>query len=796
MNNKNLIHKSQDKSIFVGKTSPFSSSKSSDLNNNTGKVPFNVFGYSLKNTGYISSTNIWNNSVYSFNQNYIKNIPSVDNIVNKMIKSFFTINALDNNMEGKKSKLIQRRYKRLSLNKILVSKSEIKHSNNKVSITIFLFNKKKRSLLLSLSELYNSLSSNLAGDRSWKNRNNFEKLVSNFIESRPVKSETKSGFISKPVGYLISSQNGQGKAKPVSSIKASTYLNQEFNSKKVFKGFPLNKYAYMTTNSELMSRKPNFLKEMGLQNSGNANLYFINKILYYKRLNNLTKYNLYKFINYLGLGLAFKGKNQIYLNNIETIPYIRILKEFFVYANKYKLYNKTTYNEKPSLPLLENLAGSLGLSSKIGLELGKGSYPAFRNSFLKNPNYSISKLKSLYKLFALYNNINLDTSYTTNNLSLGLKNNFKACITNKIILNTSKLLKKTSSKELTINGLPSTKLSALTTKLLSEKRKIGQTPHSFKGKGNTASLILANKLNRIDRFLEKYKNTLSLVTSNITLKASPNDPIISQKLASNYKINFINDILEKELLYIHYLKLLSYNNAVFKNWFLFSLKNLIAKLYNKKVVFNLVNLKYIHLNSDILSQAVNIRLRNFRKNKVVDVLKKAVKLVSISKVNVYACDEHSSMYKYIHNYYDKFKHLKLDIFKELGYLDTNKSNMVSIPTQGKEQNLNSNIVDHTYTPCTIRRLNHIQTSTVNFIKFKSVFGVRLEAAGRLTKRSTASRAVFKFRYKGTLKNNPTINNSLSSAMVKNHQISNLQFTKISSKTRNGSFGLKGWINSN
>ena len=91
----------------------------------------------------------------------------------------------------------------------------------------------------------------------------------------------------------------------------------------------------------------------------------------------------------------------------------------------------------------------------------------------------------------------------------------------------------------------------------------------------------------------------------------------------------------------------------------------------------------------------------------------------------------------------------------------------------------------------IRNLNHIQSSTINFIKYKSVFGVRLEAAGRLTKRSTASRSIFKFRYNGTLRNNPIINNSLSSVIVKNNRISNLQFTKIASKTRNGSFGLKG-----
>ncbi len=264
-------------------------------------------------------------------------------------------------------------------------------------------------------------------------------------------------------------------------------------------------------------------------------------------------------------------------------------------------------------------------------------------------------------------------------------------------------------------------------------------------------------------------------------------------------------MLEKELLYIYYLKLLSYNNAIFKNWFTYSLKTLICKIYNKKVIFNFINLKYIHLNSDILSQAVNIKLRNFKQNRVVKVLKKAIKVVPVSKVNIYACDEHSSVYKYINNFYNKFFDLKLDIFKELNLIQTNNKpafnegeNPLSINLGLASKDSVNNSYPSSEQSHKIRRLNLVQANTINFIKHKSVFGVRFEAAGRLTKRSTASRSLFKFRYKGTLRNNPSIilNNSLSSVTLKNNRISNLQFTKIASKTRNGSFGLKGWINNN
>jgi len=71
-----------------------------------------------------------------------------------------------------------------------------------------------------------------------------------------------------------------------------------------------------------------------------------------------------------------------------------------------------------------------------------------------------------------------------------------------------------------------------------------------------------------------------------------------------------------------------------------------------------------------------------------------------------------------------------------------------------------------------------------------VSGVRFEAAGRLTRRLTAMRAVFKVRYTGSLKNIRSSLNSKSSTMLRGYVKSNLQYTIINSKTRNGTFGLK------
>jgi hypothetical protein len=72
-----------------------------------------------------------------------------------------------------------------------------------------------------------------------------------------------------------------------------------------------------------------------------------------------------------------------------------------------------------------------------------------------------------------------------------------------------------------------------------------------------------------------------------------------------------------------------------------------------------------------------------------------------------------------------------------------------------------------------------------------VTGFRLEARGRLTKRYTASRSLLKVKYKGNLLNIDSSLKGLSSVLLKGNLNSNLQHTKLASKSRIGSFGIKG-----
>jgi len=85
----------------------------------------------------------------------------------------------------------------------------------------------------------------------------------------------------------------------------------------------------------------------------------------------------------------------------------------------------------------------------------------------------------------------------------------------------------------------------------------------------------------------------------------------------------------------------------------------------------------------------------------------------------------------------------------------------------------------------------VTNKILKILKQQVVSGVRFEASGRLTRRLTAMRAVFKYRYVGSLKNIRSSFNNKSSTMLRGYVKSNSQYTIINSKTRNGSFGLKG-----
>lgn len=292
-------------------------------------------------------------------------------------------------------------------------------------------------------------------------------------------------------------------------------------------------------------------------------------------------------------------------------------------------------------------------------------------------------------------------------------------------------------------------------------------------------LFLLNGKSKDLSSIAKLESYLKNINEMIIL--SKQDKIAGERLDQLYTESIRKIWLDKEIKEIASCKLLlNLNKSKFEDAFLMKLKHLIGKIYNKEVEFNIVNLKTLYFNSDIFTQAISIKLKN-RKNNLLRVLKSSLHLVKLPTVNK------------IREKYGTADKLSLDHLKNLHINSViNKYNINNdtldellldiLPSSDTKDNDNNNVSN----PLDL---------VISSLKYKTMAGVRLEARGRLTRRFTASRSVFKVKWKGSIKNLDSSYKKLSSVMLRGHAKSNVQYTTINSKTRNGAFGLKGWISS-
>ena len=278
------------------------------------------------------------------------------------------------------------------------------------------------------------------------------------------------------------------------------------------------------------------------------------------------------------------------------------------------------------------------------------------------------------------------------------------------------------------------------------------------------------------RFLEKL-NLIKSEGLNILEKQKKLSKDLMKILPSySYKVSFLQDLYYKNFIkkalkrlkfYMFYKQLLYINQNKFNYSYLQGLMYLIKKIFNKNVELNLINLKYFYFNSDIFSQPLVLKLR--KKRNLLRYLKACVRKVKIKKTN-----------EIINNYFFDLNKLSnvenVDIFNNL---------LLNLLKQNEKNYNNNTVVKNKY------GFNILKYIILNNIKYKRVSGVRLEAAGRLTKRYTASRSRYKVIYKGNLENTLSSVKGYSSVLLRGNFKPNLQYTKLNSKSRIGSFGVKG-----
>lgn len=114
-----------------------------NINNKYKLIPFNLklSDYREKYEAPVSKE--WKNTVYFYDKNNLKNMPLNDLNLNKMIKSYFNLH-LKNKFLNIKHMSLKRRHS--LLRRVYVSNTEIKHTNNKVIITLYVLNTQKKVL--------------------------------------------------------------------------------------------------------------------------------------------------------------------------------------------------------------------------------------------------------------------------------------------------------------------------------------------------------------------------------------------------------------------------------------------------------------------------------------------------------------------------------------------------------------------------------------------------------------------------------------------------------------------------
>lgn len=278
---------------------------------------------------------------------------------------------------------------------------------------------------------------------------------------------------------------------------------------------------------------------------------------------------------------------------------------------------------------------------------------------------------------------------------------------------------------------------------------------------NKEKISLLKKINKIRRLFLKRIYLLYSKTRRIY-----------KGLDENTYNQFVESILIKELLVLRRYKLrLNLNKYKFEELFLYKLSKLISKLYNKKVEFNIVNLKSIILNSDLFTEILTLKIKKKKAN-VIRRMNYILNKARLPKVN--NIQERGSVVKSVDFNLLENKYKNLNLYSVLGLAENSIEEILS---------------DLYY----VKNTSQLKNRIFNSIKYKNMGGIRLEVKGRLTRRYRADRAIYKVKWKGGLKNIDSSFKGLSSVNKRGYLNSNVEYSMFTSKRRIGAFGVKGWI---
>lgn len=329
---------------------------------------------------------------------------------------------------------------------------------------------------------------------------------------------------------------------------------------------------------------------------------------------------------------------------------------------------------------------------------------------------------------------------------------------------------------------------------------------------------IASSVNRITASLGiilEYYNYLSGIVGKKLINNAEKFLIFTYKIPNfdftkypkiNENINLAKWTYLKKLRRFFYL--LRFNMVKSDPRFLTKLGYIVKNAYNKEVEFNVVDLNHHYLNSDIYTQAVALKLKN-RKNSLYWVLRS-----SLTKVDLPNISRKSEKYYNFNRdelWENKIRNTYISSMFNISHADLRLQEPF-IASQNsksfvKKDSLNELLLNF-YPSADDMEVNYkydakqidatrlpvdLEYYVLKTLKHLKLAGVRVEAKGRLTKRFTASRSVFKMRYKGGLKNVDSSFKGIPAVMLRGIVKTNVQYSLFNSKNRNGAYGVKGWI---
>lgn len=259
-----------------------------------------------------------------------------------------------------------------------------------------------------------------------------------------------------------------------------------------------------------------------------------------------------------------------------------------------------------------------------------------------------------------------------------------------------------------------------------------------------------NKLTNCLTIINEYYIYLSILVQEKVLNKSEMYKIFANKIPKfNHLLSYPNFEDKYNLAYLTYKKKLVRNLYLLKVNIAKSEPNLLVKLayivknmYNKEVEFNVVELNKMHLNTDIFTQTIALKLKN-RKNSLFNVLKSSLNKVDLPNVSrrserYYDFNREDLLVNKIRNSYISSMIDKNSI--ALHNRDSLNNLLLDLFTLSDDLKINSK-----YNSSKSNLPVSLETYVLKSLKHLNLAGVRVEAKGRLTKRFTASKSVFKMR---------------------------------------------------